>query len=481
MSGLRCRTAQPADQYAMCSIVISRVKHRQKIRRRKRRQEEERRAKMRLAGLEPEDDGDVEGDRAASPRGSMDSRRSRGSQAARPQSLAAAIVTGRRQLRGSGLGGNRIQEWRKGLRKRKVGGGTAMPEVTAEEAAGQPTLSPARDGGEMSPSSTQPDQGEPEQSGSVTSPDLPGTDTLTEETSNSSNPGVSAAGAVGRLQIPTALNLTRGEIEQVEREAEVHASAPPPIHGGATTFLPAYRPASIHAAPTAGQEPPPISSASRHLEQDVSEALAPYTPRATDAAEAGPSEKSGRPGYYPAPTTIEQEEAVAVASGSGQVQDTEETVTSGHVATDDKRVLQQLMQNSSSAPLVEHLDQSVSTAPVLDVDEDGFERIPGDEGTQSNADAGSATRRMAPGLPAPPRPVYQCSAPHISMIPAMEAFHTPAETPLDLLASEPQWTRIHADASAPSAPDFDDEEEDDAERPSAPPLDDGDRKREGIV
>lgn len=227
--------------------------------------------------------------------------------------------------------------------------------------------------------------------------------------------------------------------------------------------------------------------------------------------EAGPSaramEKRPMPGvgyddYFPAPTTEEQEEAVNIAynrnaapnafagdpsivSGSYPADGEHSaavlpvpTGAGGHVATDDKQVLERLRLAGSApppmdgdaavsdhqAPVTEAANQTTlhASAPELQVDEDGFETLeellPPSEmddtaATSSNAAPYSSGPNMNI-LPLPPAPVAQRSL----------AYARPS--------SPPRPSSSPVIASAPSAPHQEDPPLGIGEaQPSAPPLD----------
>lgn len=222
--------------------------------------------------------------------------------------------------------------------------------------------------------------------------------------------------------------------------------------------------------------------------------------------EGGPSaramEKRPMPGigyddYFPAPTTEEQEEAVNIAysrnvasaplsgdastrpeahlagaEGSGAIVPVP-TGAGGHVATDDKQVLERLRLAGSAppitgdaiasdadrAPISEGQRQSglQASAPELQVDEDGFERLdellPPSEVEHVTAAATSIPAASSSILPLPPVPIAQRSL----------AYARPS--------SPPGTFSSPVIASAPSAPYDDQDHVGLDDEPSAPPLD----------
>lgn len=229
--------------------------------------------------------------------------------------------------------------------------------------------------------------------------------------------------------------------------------------------------------------------------------------------EAGPSaramEKRPMPGvgyddYFPAPTTEEQEEAVNIAynrnvasnafagdssvgSGSHPADGEHSTAAmpvptgaGGHVATDDKQVLERLRLAGSApppmdgdaaapdahqAPVTESANQPIlhASAPELQVDEDGFERmddlLPPSEMEEDTVTTSSDVAAYTGGLntnilPLPPAPVAQRSL----------AYARPS--------SPPRVSSSPVIASAPSAPHQEDPSLGlEGAQPSAPPLD----------
>ncbi len=353
---------------------------------------------------------------------------------------------GRKHLRGIGLGGNRIHEWRKGLRRRKKGGKKERMEddEEVEVVMEDRSLAEATAGDDIGVE-TEGEAGASTSLMAMTITEVQESPTA-EESGNAETPlgATNASPTTPTDPISSAvlvLNLTRNEIEQAEAEAEVHAMAPPMITGGHVAFLPAYRPASIYAPPSAAERPSSVRADS---------SLTPYEAHAGPSGGVHGEKVGGTAGYYPAPTTIEQEEAVAVASGSHAVEADDHAAALpafGHVATDDKRVLERLMRDASSMPGSSGEVVS-SSAPVADVDEDGFEKF---EGANDNESLAPPICDPVARLPAPPKPVSQVLASAILLLNGAAPLDQPYEA-----TSQPDFEGMQV--SAPSAPVFDEEE-----------------------
>ena len=277
-------------------------------------------------------------------------------------------------------------------------------------------------------------------------------------------PEPSPASSPGNDQNPHILGETSSEEPSLANgPAEETPRAP------VSAFPPAYY------RTTSGTALPSTSTASPDEESPAGR-VTDVGPSAR-ALEKRPMAGVGYDDCFPAPTTEEQEEAVniaynrnlSVAPGeSSTISAGERSVAvepiaagaAGHVATDDKQVLERLRLAGSAPPPMDEsgvradIDRPLGsaeiehgTAPALPVDEDGFETLedllPPDAG-----DTGEGQRAV---LPLPPAPIAQRSL----------AYTQPSAPPV---MSSPVI------ASAPSAP-YDDEPEGTAAVPSAPPLD----------
>lgn len=259
-----------------------------------------------------------------------------------------------------------------------------------------------------------------------------------------------------------------------EASSDEPSSAHGPVEESPRVPVSAFPPAYYRT--TSGTALPSTSAASP-TEESPTGRVTDVEPSAR-ALEKRPMAGVGYDDCFPAPTTEEQEEAVNVAynrnlsvapgessattsAGEGSVAvEPIAAGAAGHVATDDKRVLERLRLAGSAPPPMDEsgvpadIDRPLEsaeiergTAPALPVDEDGFETLedllPPDEGATS---VGQSTV-----LPLPPTPIAQRSL----------AYAQP---------SAPPGMSSPAIASAPSAP-YDDEPEGIAAVPSAPPLD----------
>lgn len=221
--------------------------------------------------------------------------------------------------------------------------------------------------------------------------------------------------------------------------------------------------------------------------------------------------------FYPAPTTTDMEEAQAVAYGSAPHAglyrpgssanegdetgpstpapafhsrdpnpDEQSTPIGGHLATDDKEVLERLRMASSLPTESSEALTLHASAPDLDVDEDGFERMDlgGEIPPEASEDHehsehsdvlhdGVRTPRSSSVLPLPPKPVvYQTSVPSAPPTPSLpDHLHLLASSPLDMpavgaaptAASAPMAPSSSLHLTVPSAPALEDEDGDDDE------------------
>lgn len=260
--------------------------------------------------------------------------------------------------------------------------------------------------------------------------------------------------------------------------AEPTGPAPPSGTTSTTYFPPAYRPASVRSMQGASSSTiPAVPSSSSNR------------PNLSDEPAHSAVEKTHAPGYYPAPATAEGEVALAVASrseGKGRMpipseSEPDESRNSGehtgHVATDDKRVLER-MRMAASAPPGQSGEEDGPSAPHVEVDESGFERMPTVLETPTLTPplilgrelSSSATNIIQhPELPAPPQPTRQAF--HRSYSVENELHEQLDE--LNLLPSAPPRPPIPTRSSAPDIPISDAPPVIEQEAnivPSAPPL-----------
>ncbi|GHJ89139.1 hypothetical protein NliqN6_5541 [Naganishia liquefaciens] len=329
----------------------------------------------------------------------------------------------------------RVWGWKKGLRRRNVGAADErdreVEHETTEQVNAEVVLSPVVD-----------DQ-----------------------------PEFSPASPVSNVENPHVLGESSSDEPSTE-DVSVDRISPAPV----SAFPPAYY------RTTSGTALPSTSAAPSSDELPAGR-VTDVGPSAR-ALEKRPMAGVGYDDCFPAPTTEEQEEAVniaynrniAVAPGESaattSVGERSATIapvaagTAGHVATDDKQVLERLRLAGSAPPplgdaadstdaarLPEISEVGQGTAPTLPVDEDGFETL---EDLLPPEEAGSSSGTLDGGgqgtvLPLPPAPVAQRSL----------AYAQP---------SAPAGMSSPLIASAPSAP-YDDEPEETSAMPSAPPLD----------
>ena len=192
-------------------------------------------------------------------------------------------------------------------------------------------------------------------------------------------------------------------------------------------------------------------------------------------------DKTGAPGYYPAPATEDMEEAVAVVSRAEGKRPlpppTEEEERVRHIATDDKRLLEQMRLGASAPPQADSTEDGAGpSAPHVEVDQDGFETV--DELEEPRV----PTPMLHPDIPAPPLPPIQRT---IASEPLDELHLVPSAPPLARVASAPSAPPSSSgpSAPAPSAPPLDMEEEEEVPTPtapSAPVLEVGDLESEEV-
>ena len=288
--------------------------------------------------------------------------------------------------------------------------------------------------------------------------------------SSGSNESIRTTESAQRSEDPTAASDSASRrTEQPPEDPEIS----PPTD--AQYFPPAYRPASVRSCRLSiPVKTAPSATAGLVNETELSlESPVPVT-----------AEKTGAPGYFPAPVSEEAENAIALASRSdGKANTTmfavDETAQgrtkTPHLATDDKHVLEQLRLGASAPPVSpssEGGDGNGPSAPHVDVDEQGFER------TMDDLEY-TPTPRLSSGpeldtrLPLPPQMIAQrfFRSPESKMSSTIESFDE-----LHLLPSAPL---VAASSEVPSAPSM--SEDEDYGCASAPPLlPELDREDEGI-
>lgn len=236
---------------------------------------------------------------------------------------------------------------------------------------------------------------------------------------------------------------TRPTDTSPELSSDTHPTEPP-----APYLPPEYRPASVRSYQ---MNDVGVGGSSRR--------------RSSISGAVGSTDKTRAPGYYPAPATEDGEQALEVVSRAEGKRPLPPTDNEGeeerervrHIATDDKRLLEQMRLGGSAPPRqsaeMEDIsaidDQAGPSAPDVEVDQDGFERH--DHLFQEMSKSPSAPSH--PDIPAPPVLVNQRS------------FGSPG--PVNgshLLPSAPPTVVESALPSAPPLPDS-------PLMPSAPPLD----------
>ena len=324
----------------------------------------------------------------------------------------------------------KVKRWRQGMRKRKENGDVGDDEPDHPTIYEEPKPMDPVDGmlrssrhsfSTISLTSTPPSD-EPT---SQTSP------TTTQESSD-----------------PNTEQRPNGTVN-VDEDDDTRDGQPPPAFFG----LPAYRPASVRsynmhdASGSSGSSRPPGPSRTRS------------SPEYDDDQPRHVTDKVTAPGYYPAPATDEAEAALAVAQrsdGKAALRSPSPTPSEGtrraHIATDDKQVLERMRLGGSAPSAPGPEADGGPSAPHVDVDADGFERL-----HLEPEESSSSTRRGLEHLPEPPR--------------RKEArLFADGTDALHLLPSAPPVAQDESDYSGPSAPPM---TEDSDEVPSAPPAEDG--------
>lgn len=261
-----------------------------------------------------------------------------------------------------------------------------------------------------------------------------------------------------------------------------------------SAFPPAYnRPASIRRPDSPGANsinrdyydpqlpsfPESAAAAAAAAAGSSSSAAAAAASNSAAAVSARAAEKRPEQVFYPAPASADQEEAQAIAYGRQPLQEAvgssgihseggvspppPPTAVGAHIATDDKHVLERLRVAASQPAWaanhsVTEMDGEGPSAPVLDVDDDGFERLEVD-GTVDQVIPDAPT---SSALPAPPRPLVYTSLP-ISGTSEPTSSVPEHDAALYLLASAPEGPVTSAATSVAvglaSAPTFDEIEE----------------------
>lgn len=422
------------------------------------------------------------------------------------------------------LGTVRVLEWRKGLRKRKTADANAKSgQASADDIPLESILNTRQ------PGSTQP-LARTRSSGSMLEGSGEGSSTTAVDVeargrgqggSPEQRTGLGAVEdeitPISPQGIPlpltrtlsTALTRSTESGDQRPQSATQTAGlppAPPAQAGSSVTFsTPHFPPAYYRAASAHG-------SAASARDPDLSEIFPPlhHETSGTTSVQGGPVDGNisaraleKRPAnYYPAPTTAEQEDAVAIVYGHSGVSQglsssgvadgslppdiddrshiNGDSLVTGHLATDDKGVLEQLRNAASmpealtfsnepdSSPPDAGYMPSDATAPVVETDADGFEALAEDDHTPNvDTDVGASS---TPVFPTPPRPIVQSSLALTQDLPS---------TPFDMqnalhstVASSPPDDPIaRMTPSAPAGVDVDEAMEANT-IPSAPALDD---------
>jgi hypothetical protein len=273
--------------------------------------------------------------------------------------------------------------------------------------------------------------------------------------SDASQTSVERGGAAGSQD-----NITSDETNTNETSSSgfSRSATQPPT---ATYFPPAYRPASVRSL-----QVQPSGSSSR--------------PPPTAPPAAPVVEKTTAPGYYPAPATEDSEVALAVASRSDGKQrmdapppDEEEEQRVRHIATDDKHVLER-MRLGGSAPPQHGTAEDGPSAPIVEVDDQGFE-LHNHEQEHDPRELAPVVGESSSSLPAPPQRLMHRVYSEADLAESMEIDEShllPSAPPPahedHLVPSAPP--PAHEDHLVPSAPPFIPEEDD--ATPTAPSFED---------
>ncbi|WWD16714.1 hypothetical protein CI109_101145 [Kwoniella shandongensis] len=370
----------------------------------------------------------------------------------------------------SGIAKTKVRGWNAKLRKRKG------KKTQGEEQEQGATIAVIEE---------EQDDGDKEVGGVLSASPVPLTPSDEEGGSSSTqSPEINGAAHVSSASTPS--------VEQAQPSSNVDhpsatlnaISATHPI-GSTSYFPPAYRPASVRSL-AGGQSPNAAASSAGPSRPAIHMASVGDNNEEPDHILSG-AEKTQAPGYYPAPATEDGEIALAIASrrdGKARVvdppeddgeEDREARARTAHVATDDKRILEQLRLGASAPPATrtdegdrpDGAELGHASAPVVQVDEQGFETL--------DVDPSGDTPRHTPSLgdaafpPPPPKLANRHSGLPID-IPSSPVNHSIIDE-AHLLPSAPP---ILGDVPAPSAPPGLDEEEEteipNGHMASAPPL-----------
>lgn len=232
-------------------------------------------------------------------------------------------------------------------------------------------------------------------------------------------------------------------------------------------FPPAYRPASVRSYHVNDAGPSRPTLTTTVSEPDV---VLPISE----------TDKTRAPGYYPAPATEGAEAALAVVSRSDgksrmtQVDNEEDVGDKGvaHIATDDKRVLERMRMGASAPPVLGEEGAEGPSAPGVEVDEQGFERVEEEVEMPIREE-----REVHPDIPAPPRSIAQKSYKAAEQMDEREILPSAPPVLRGISPSTPPTSQL---TDIPSAPPILEEESDEHEEghpiPSAPNLEEEDEE-----
>ncbi|WWC60086.1 uncharacterized protein I303_102650 [Kwoniella dejecticola CBS 10117] len=382
-----------------------------------------------------------------------------------------------------GVAKSKVRVWnqRMGMRRRKKATGTKAvneDEDGAESIADTPRNGDARnEGNEEGEEEDKPVEGVDSASPSpVLSRDGEENDVASNRSSSDTDRG-DPPGDSGHVGLTNSSHDNQGHAETAPADA-----APT----GVPHFPPAYRPASVRSLP---RHTPASSSSAGPSHPQPAEGSHPTV--------VSGAEKTQAPGYYPAPATEDGEIALAVASRSEgksrmveppahapeeEAEESDESHTIRHIATDDKRVLERLRLGASAPPVQATSPEDASaqqgqdgpSAPGVRLDDDGFEQldethlhVPIPEPAMDDVTARSDV------LPEPPRLNARLSSRLNDFSSSSTSTSAMNNDISHLLPSAPPISQdVGSAGDAPSAPPILDDEgyEDDSHIPSAPAL-----------